>query len=367
MCAALFSGGICAYSNESNPDTVVHHGQYRLGDYFYGNSQYVNKAYNYNFDGTILDEYKKRARHVQDVKALAIAAEVVCKRMKIKALGPATDDMSSREKKIREQKILAWNNNLEGQRSSQTRYAAVHLRLGDVMQKHSHYIFSKYVPAETYEVAAIDLAADGVTAVDLYYAGSATWGVGSHKKTMADTKTAKFVRTVTELFSQAGIAVNVPLTGTADEDMCAMMEAPIFLVAGGGYSRLIRKVRDFLGDKLSPPYLWWCEWLYPSKFKERLSFKALNTWEGPFSKRLNNMRPLAISKCSARAAFLPSNISADDISFNWTDIEEHLNQTLFYPKHPKKFCRGDDCSSKKQKKKRQAASLDTQEKSYTKF
>lgn len=180
MCAALFSGGICAYSNESNPDTVVHHGQYRLGDYFYGNSQYVNKAYNYNFDGTILDEYKKRARHVQDVKALAIAAEVVCKRMKIKALRPATDDMSSREKKIREQKILAWNNNLEGQRSSQTRYAAVHLRLGDVMQKHSHYIFSKYVPAETYEVAAIDLAADGVTAVDLYYAGSATWGVGSH-------------------------------------------------------------------------------------------------------------------------------------------------------------------------------------------
>lgn len=176
----LFSGGICAYSNESNPDTVVHHGQYRLGDYFYGNSQYVNKAYNYNFDGTILDEYKKRARHVQDVKALAIAAEVVCKRMKIKALRPATDDMSSREKKIREQKILAWNNNLEGQRSSQTRYAAVHLRLGDVMQKHSHYIFSKYVPAETYEVAAIDHAADGVTAVDLYYAGSATWGVGSH-------------------------------------------------------------------------------------------------------------------------------------------------------------------------------------------
>lgn len=268
-----------------------------------------------NYPGTILEEYRSRAKKLMDISALATAAEDVCK-----LIGP------------RRQK---------GQSGNQARYAAVHLRLGDVLGS-KHYLFSKYVPAETYEVAAIELAAAGVKAVDLYYAGSATWGVSGKHKDAKKKQVATFVRIVTHQFENNGMAVNVPESGTADEDMCAMMEAPYFVMAGGGYSRLIRDVRMFLGDVVSPLNKWWCEWLYPKALmalNPYTALKALNARAAPFSHNLTKWRPIAEKKCT-KISELSANNPVDDTYFNWTDIEAHLNQTLFYPEHKTKFCQG---------------------------
>ena len=209
---------------------------YRLGDYFYGNPKYVNIANRQKLRGTILDEYRSLATSNIDLKALVIAVEDVCKQ-------------------IAPHMPQAEIPHLPG-----TNYAAVHLRIGDVMSK-AKYKFTKHVPAPAYEIAAAELVAAGVTAVDLYYLRF--WGIGKHKQDAAAGRTERYIATVTSIFKKAGIiTVNKAPDGNADQDLCAMLKAPFFVMAGGGYSRLIRSVRAQMGDTFSSDFSWWCSWLW---------------------------------------------------------------------------------------------------------
>ena len=56
----------------------------------------------------------------------------------------------------------------------------------------------------------------------------------------ATTKVQDYFKQVLAIFKTARMTGNETPTQNADKDACFMVAAPIFLVAGGGYSRLIR-------------------------------------------------------------------------------------------------------------------------------
>lgn len=276
----------------------IHWGRYRLGDYFYNNPHYTRSANKEHLRGTIIEEYRSLATSVMDLKALVTACEDVCK----KIAPPAP-------------------------RLPRENYAAVHLRMGDVLGK-KHYELSKYVPAALYEVAAADLVAAGVTAVDLFYITS--WGVGHHAEKRIKRMTDTYLKTVTTVFNDANLTVQKAPSRNADQDVCAMLAAPIYLNAGGGYSRLIRQVRAQMGDTRSPDSWWWCEWPWA---------RFVNNTALPYSQPVKDLYSTAVEKCGPYKRWRGeveywqalSKGQAGANPYNWTDIEEHLDPTAFDP------------------------------------
>jgi Ca2+-binding EF-hand superfamily protein len=327
----------------------------------------VTHANKYALKGTILEEYRSLATKLLDIDALATAVQDVCKEAVRTRLVAADKDGNGKLTKDEVKKYLkanpeiktlllgkddTWQAFFEGMdtdgdgsydlvefvnkftnaRSSRTNYAAVHLRIGDVMGV-QRYMFTKFVPAEMYEVAAAALVDAGVTAVDLFY--QPIWGVGGKYRDSKERKTEKYIEAITTTFKNAGIlTVEKAPNANADQDVCAMMEAPYFVVAGGGYSRLIRDLRAHIGDTLSPSIEWWCTWSH---------FDKTST---PYSQTLQNMYQLAVKHCPPfsgvrkkinywnRLAWQQAN---NNNSYNWAEIEENLDKTEFDSTHISAF------------------------------
>lgn len=137
---------------------------------------------------------------------------------------------------------------------------AIHLRIGDTLQSNAA-AFSKHVPLSMYRGLRADAegwAKAGPAVVTLYY--DALWMTGNHRKATVLLQTKRFVHEIMGMFEPLGLTVRSARSGnTADQDVCEMLQADVFVPAGGGYTRLVAHLRSMLGRTSDLQNDWSCE------------------------------------------------------------------------------------------------------------
>jgi hypothetical protein len=170
--------------------------------------------------------YNQTKTKVEDTAAMDVAAKKVCSR---------------------------WRSHLDGQ----TGTAAMHLRIGDtLMSRRQRY--ARYAPAEMYGVVAERLKSAKVDRIALFY--HPTRGVPLRKKNNAIIRCDNFIAILEGVLEPRGLEVYKAPSGFADNHFCEMLAAPVFVPSGGGYSHLIKLLRERRGDSEADlPYRWWCD------------------------------------------------------------------------------------------------------------
>ena len=131
---------------------------------------------------------------------------------------------------------------------------ALHLRIGDVMEG-SDYTVSEFLdqPRLTYPNKLWSQYVTCWRSIEYcldhhVQSRSITIFAGAHSSWVSDfPKSCQYINTIQYLLEQKGYKVSRRLGEDADEDFVLMSTAPYFIQSGGGYSRLINKVRKRLG------------------------------------------------------------------------------------------------------------------------
>ena len=126
---------------------------------------------------------------------------------------------------------------------------AIHLRLGDVIDKSNMHIFdflekgTDYVrPVEHYKKIISKLKSTRYRNVVLI--------AGSHNSYKNHRKSFEYLMTIRELFLENGFTVFLKIGGNPDKDFLISVSTPILVVSGGGFSALMGDMSKKLGNQV---------------------------------------------------------------------------------------------------------------------
>lgn len=127
---------------------------------------------------------------------------------------------------------------------------AIHLRLGDVIDKSNMHIFdflekgTGYVrPVEHYKKIISKLKSTRYRNV-VFIAGSHSPEIKNHRKSF------EYLMTIRKLFLENGFTVFLKIGGNPDKDFLISVSTPILVVSGGGFSGLMGNMSKKLGNQV---------------------------------------------------------------------------------------------------------------------
>jgi hypothetical protein len=132
----------------------------------------------------------------------------------------------------------------------------VHLRIGDVVDKHlltkkknSESLKSRYVPPSVYNRIADHIKKEHPTLKEVVIVAGihllTSWET-NHKIRLGDSW--NYVNAVRKMFQNKGFHVKIEGGGDPDDDMCTMANAPVLVTSEGNFSVLAKIVAEFNGN-----------------------------------------------------------------------------------------------------------------------
>jgi len=120
-------------------------------------------------------------------------------------------------------------------RSKKTVYnsTALHLRVGDIMERNNPKDVSYYKPPEYYKTLKIPTE-------------KVTIFAGIHKHGTNSQKSMKYIEDIGQILEKRGYKVKYTLGGSPDESFVSMVMATHYIEGGGGYSQLVTSTRRYM-------------------------------------------------------------------------------------------------------------------------